>query len=246
MARKKFTYDEVKEYIESFKGYKLLSDEYIGALNKLKLQCPEGHIYKVIYNSFKKGSRCSICRYRGKPLTYDEVKEYIESFEGYKLLSDEYINNSTKLKLQCPEGHKFKMRYNDFKQGQRCSVCRYRGKPLTYDEVKEYIESFEGYKLLSDEYINSRTKLLIQCPEGHKFKMRYTNFQQGGRCPICYYTSSSSEPERELQDFISTIYDGEIINNDRNIIINSLTGYNLELDVYLPEINKAVEFNGSY
>ena len=32
-------------------------------------------------------------------LTYEEVKEYIESF-GYKLLSTKYINNRTKLKME--------------------------------------------------------------------------------------------------------------------------------------------------
>ena len=32
-------------------------------------------------------------------LTYEEIKEYIESF-GYKLLSNEYKNNKTKLKIK--------------------------------------------------------------------------------------------------------------------------------------------------
>ena len=39
-----------------------------------------------------------------KKLTYREVKEYIESFD-YKLLSEEYIDNKTKLKMICPCGH---------------------------------------------------------------------------------------------------------------------------------------------
>ena len=34
--------------------------------------------------------------------------------------------------------------------------------------------------------------------------------------------------------------------NDRNTIINPSTGHNLELDIYLPEVNKAIEFNGIY
>ncbi|MFW6377676.1 MAG: hypothetical protein ACOCZ5_03420 [bacterium] len=42
-----------------------------------------------------------------KKLTYEHVKSYIESFEGYKLLSEEYENNRTKLKIQCPEDHTF-------------------------------------------------------------------------------------------------------------------------------------------
>lgn len=42
-----------------------------------------------------------------RKLTYQEVKSYIESFIGYILLSKEYKNAQTKLKIQCPEGHIF-------------------------------------------------------------------------------------------------------------------------------------------
>ena len=43
-------------------------------------------------------------------------------------------------------------------------------KKLTYNEVKKFIEGL-GYELLSKEYINSKTKLLIKCDKGHEFKM---------------------------------------------------------------------------
>jgi hypothetical protein len=42
-------------------------------------------------------------------------------------------------------------------------------KKLTYGFVKEQIESF-GYTLLSKEYTNARTKLSIQCNEGHIYE----------------------------------------------------------------------------
>ena len=42
-------------------------------------------------------------------------------------------------------------------------------KKLTYEYVKNYIESFEGYKLLSEEYKNAHIKLQLKCPEGHIF-----------------------------------------------------------------------------
>ena len=49
-----------------------------------------------------------------KRLSYEYVKEYIESF-GYTLLSDEYKNNKTELKIQCNDcGNIFYMRFNNF------------------------------------------------------------------------------------------------------------------------------------
>ena len=139
-----------------------------------------------------------------KRLTYEEVKEYIESF-GYKLLSNEYKNNRTKLEIECDKGHIFEMRYGDFQQNRRCPICynehRNDDRKLTYEYVKEYIESF-GYTLLSNEYINSLTKLLIKCPLGHEFEMRYGGFQQGSRCPKCKGVAKNSY--EEVKDYIES------------------------------------------
>ena len=67
-------------------------------------------------------------------------------------------------------------------------------KKYTYQEVKEYIESF-GYKLLSTEYLNSHTKLLIKCPNpNHKpYEVKFYSFKNGSRCPEC-----KSDKQREL------------------------------------------------
>jgi len=42
---------------------------------------------------------------------------------------------------------------------------------LTYNYVKEYIESF-NYTLLSTEYINAHVKLSICCDKGHKYSVK--------------------------------------------------------------------------
>jgi len=57
-------------------------------------------------------------------------------------------------------------------------------KKLTYEYVKEEIEK-ERYKLLSNEYINAKTKLELECPKGHKYEVKWNKWQQGTRCPIC-------------------------------------------------------------
>ena len=56
------------------------------------------------------------------------------------------------------------------------------GNKFTYEDVKKYIEN-AGYILLSTEYINSRVKLEIQCPKGHKFYLGFSDFKcRGTRC----------------------------------------------------------------
>lgn len=51
-------------------------------------------------------------------------------------------------------------------------------KKLTYEEVKEYIES-QGYKLLSKEYVNNNTKLILKDVDGYLYVTTWGNFQKG-------------------------------------------------------------------
>jgi len=49
-----------------------------------------------------------------------------------------------------------------------------------------------------------------------------------------------SNVEKELLEFIKSIYDDKIVENDRKVI------FPLELDIYVPNKNVAIEFNGVY
>ena len=238
--KKKLSYQIVKNFIES-EGYQLLSDTYINNRTKLLLKCPIGHEYEATFNSFQYGNRCSICNGKHKH-SYDYVKNFIES-QGYQLLSESYKNARTKLLLKCPIGHEYKVTFVDFKCGSRCSTCS-GNKKFTYDYVKNYIES-QGYQLLSKSYKNSVTRLLVKCPIGHEYKVTFGNFQKGIRCQQCYFKSTSSKGEQDLAFYVESL-GIPIIRNDRNTIVSPLTGYNLELDIYIPSLNKAIEYNGEY
>ena len=238
----KLTYLYVKDYIEK-EGYQLLSNTYKNGRSKLKIKCPEGHEYKTTYSNFKLGRRCPICYMNNQKLNYDHVKKYIESF-NYKLISSVYKNANTRLLIECDKGHEYKVTYGNFYRGQRCAKCN-GGIKLTYEYVKSFIEKIEGYRLLSKTYKNASSKLKIKCPECHEYKVRFYCFKKGARCPICWNESTASKQEIELQDYIESLgYD--IIRNDRSQIINPLTGKNLELDIWIPDLNKAIEYNGTY
>ncbi len=57
-------------------------------------------------------------------------------------------------------------------------------KKLTIDFIRDDINKF-GFELISDKYINSKTKLKIKCPKGHIYKTIWNVWQRGFRCPIC-------------------------------------------------------------
>ncbi|MBC6695335.1 hypothetical protein H9L25_00890 [Terrisporobacter mayombei] len=122
-----------------------------------------------------------------KKISYDYVKTYIESF-NYKLIENEYINNSTKMKMKCDKGHDVFMNWANFKTGKRCRECaneKMRSeRKLDINIIREYVESF-GYSLETDYYKNSRTPLDMRCDKGHNCSINWDNFKYGRRCKKC-------------------------------------------------------------
>ena len=239
---KKYTYEEVKEHIESI-GYKLLSSEYKNNQSKLHMICDKNHDIYMTYSAIRQGKRCNVCarkeQGRKKILPYEYVKEYIES-RGYKLLSTEYTRNNKKLKLICDKGHEYEASFAHFQRGNRCPKCaieksseRYR---LDYNYVKSYIESY-GYKLISKEYIKSDIKLDMICDKGHECSINWDNFKYGKRCGTC----KESTGERKINEVLTKL----------NIKFQRQYGFEdcklhklLLFDFYLPDYNCCIEFDG--
>ena len=120
-----------------------------------------------------------------KKKTYQEVKDYIESF-GYKLLSTEYKNNSTDLNIKCNNGHEYKAPFARFQQGKRCPHCNGGIAKWTKKMIKDYIEN-QGYKFIEfikfDKY---DSRILVQCPNKHdSYEVLFGNFYRGKRCEKC-------------------------------------------------------------
>uniref|UniRef100_A0A6M3K5R2 Putative transposase n=1 Tax=viral metagenome TaxID=1070528 RepID=A0A6M3K5R2_9ZZZZ len=234
---KKYTYEYVKDAIER-EEYKLLSTKYINSSIKLNVLCPKNHKYKVKYNVFQQGKRCPVCAGTQRH-TYKYIKEQIE-FDGYKLLSTSYKNANTKLQLQCSKGHEYEAKYSVWYVGKRCPYC-YGNVKHTYEYIKSEIEK-ECYVLSSKSYNGNKSNIGIVCSEGHEYTTSWNVWQRGFRCPICNGLTLTSKAEDEIYQIISSVND--IVRNDRTQIVNPKTGWNLELDIWMPSLKKAIEFNG--
>lgn len=99
--------------------------------------------------------------------------------------------------------------------------------------------------------INSLSEILIKCPicgeyDKHSFhnifRINSNDIKPNSHnlCHKCYANISQSSPELEIKDIINAMYNGKCIENSRSIIPP------LELDLYYPEKNVAIEFNGNY
>jgi hypothetical protein len=105
---------------------------------------------------------------------------------------------------------------------------------------KKY-QPFVNFLFNESEYSGSQEykKYEFQCKICNtKFEDTMCNGKKP-RCPICY-PIPVSKPQQEVIDYIKSIFSGEILENNR------ITLSGLELDIYIPLKNLAIEFNGLY
>lgn len=239
----RYTYNDVKDFIENMtdrdgnSGFKLIATTYNRHDDKLEIICPNGHTFHAQFRHLKNsGSRCPMCS-KNKPITFNEVKNFIDS-TGYTLLSTEYINAHSKLTVMCQNGHVYDVSFNNFKRGRRCIKCsEKRLEKYTYDEVKQYIESY-GYQLLSKEFISVGEKLLMRCPNGHEFSLNFTGFKnEKYRCPKC----NMSRGEMEIAHVLNTLGVKYI---EQYKFDECKYKRPLPFDFYIPSYSMCIEFDG--
>src|SRR5260370_1121766 len=113
-----------------------------------------------------------------------------------KCLSQEYVNNFTKLLWECKEGHQWEAIPASVKQGHWCLECAGMKKSTIKEMVA--LARKRGGKCLSREYSNARTKLLWECKEGHQWKAMPTNVEQGNWCLECSGKKKLSLQEMQM------------------------------------------------
>lgn len=206
---RKLTYNEVKNYVENTSDCTLLSTEYINYKSPIKLRCACNNLFETTFRGFKHDNKrqCNECgRNSSKErqrLDFEVVKHRIEVEGNCRLISTEYINNRTPLEIQCLQGHYFTKRLDDFNPETPCPKCsNLKKRELShhsYSYVYNYIKR-QGCQLLSTEYINNRTKLLILCENNHEFDMPFGSFRDGQRCPRC----NESKGEKRIGEYLTS------------------------------------------
>lgn len=90
-----------------------------------------------------------------------------------------------------------------------------------------------------EDYINVNTQYKFSC---NLCNTIFFDNLDDGKIPKCTYCFPyiPSKGEHEILEYIKTIYNGTILTKDRKIMNG------LELDIYVPEKNLAIEFNGLY
>ena len=233
--------------------YDYSKTEYINGKTKVCIIHPKyGEFWQLPYAHLK-GQDCyleksgKIWKKRKRITTMDFI-EKCRNIHGdkYDYSKTEYINGKTKVCIICPEHGEFWQLPHSHLNGQGCPNCgklKLREKyQLSSDEFIQKAKEIHGdrYDYSKVKYVNYKTKVEIICPKhGSFWQTPACHFKCDG-CPTCKGELSVSKQELDLVEYLKTIYDGVINLNDRQIINP------LELDMYLPFDNIAIEYDGLY
>jgi hypothetical protein len=183
----KLTIQDAHNLAESM-GLQFLSSEFNTVKEKYLWECAKKHQWITSYAGIKRGGKCSQC-YVLRAKTIEDAHD-LAKLRGFKFVSNEFTNNKTKHLWRCMEGHEWSARYDHIKAGSSCPECS-RKKPKTITDAQNLAES-RGFKFLSSEFANIKTKHLWECQKGHQWYAKFNTIQQGRGCQKCFLEISHS------------------------------------------------------
>ena len=178
---------------------------------------------KDYYNKYFKKDNEGVCPISGLPTTYESLQRGYFKYHFTAVTSSPEIKNADK---------RVQLKYikNKIKQNQKLFNVEF----LDLESINTIGEKLD-VKCLTCEYV---------------FKTRYTNLEHGiGLCPLCNPSHFPfSKGEKEVSTYIKDILPSDVLiyENVRNIISNPKTNNSLELDIFIPSKNIAIEYNGIY
>lgn len=240
--------------------YSLIPEEMY-LIDKVWLICPKHGKIQVTPNYHFKGHECNKCILEQRSIDKLNPSKVTKFFNDCRLkhtnpdgtpkyIYDEstYLGTTEPIDIYCPvHDYHFKQRGNMHLFGRGCKYCGYDSmkKELTLtqeiiiERLKKLFPKFNFDKTVYDGTRIHSSYLIIQCPEHGDFQQ---NAQSAlfGKCGCSKCTQKTSQAEIELQEYVQSIYFGEIVFNSREIIKPK------ELDIYLPELHLAIEYNGLF
>lgn len=241
--------------------------EYTGTKDKMKMrhkvcghvfwQTPSNHTHKTSPRG------CPGCKDARTSKTKTRSLEYIKELFNkqhnnkydYSLFTEYNGDNTMKIKIICPvEGHGlFEQRIATHQKGTYgCPKCAIIANTLkqtkTFEDFVKDAKKVHGdrYTYIKSTYKNTDEKTCIICWDHGEYWMQVSkHIYRGSRCPKCNHNGKSQLEKKLLESIKKAFPSLHIIENEFGII-RSPRNFAMELDIYILDINLAIEFNGVY
>lgn len=218
---------------------------------KVWWKCSQGHEWIAEIASRNAGSGCPYCAGQKVIEGYNDLqtvnpdlaKEW--NFEKNSLTPKNVLPNShQKVWWKCINGHEWEAIIGNRNKGVGCPYCSNHKVVQGYNDLQtmnpDLAKEWNYVKnILTPETVlpNSGIKVWWKCSKGHEWNSRIASRNRGIGCPICTSERKTSFPEYVVVYYLKK-YGFEIIHSYRT------KGY--ELDIFIPSLNIAVEYDGYY
>lgn len=137
--------------------------------------------------------------------TIERVRSMFEE-QGWRLLSDMYVNNNTKMKAVCPCGEEVEARLADVLRGRRCQKCKGKTNSAKFKTPDNELAAFcqqHGHQFVRAWIEKRKTRIEYVCKCGTQAKAYWTNFKKFPNCKKCGAAKISGDkchmydPDRE-------------------------------------------------
>ena len=187
------------------------------------------------YKNIKKMKDTNIKKYNFEyPIQNDDVKEKRKKTNIDKFGVDSPIKNT---EIKEKRNETLLLRYGD---------KNFNNIKKTLDTIKNSNINKLSLNFNLDVIDYDNQLFTIKCEKNHNFKISYDliykrNLYNTTICTVCNPIGSLySDSEKKVLDYIKENYNGKIIINNR------ITIQPYELDIYLPDLNLAFEYNGLF
>ena len=224
---------------------------------KVWWKCPNGHSYlaSVGNKTSARGQGCPYCSspvkkvlpgYNDLQTKYPEIaKEWHPTKNGALRPENVLGGSSRKVWWLCPNGHEYEMRILSRTKGNNCPYCSHQKILAGYSDLATTHPhllaewDYEKNDVLPTEIgAGSEIKAWWKCPFGHSYQARV--YSRAGSshtgCPICNKENHTSFPEQALYFYVKK-YCPDAVNADN-------TAIGMELDIYIPSRQVALEYDG--
>ncbi len=213
------------------------SREYI----EVKCNGCGGEFTSLPLNHLKTG-KCPNCSNTTKSLL-DFISIVEEKYpKQFIFEKTKYVNNKTPLIITCKKHGDFTKRPDKVIQSG-CPICSsinhgkwFKRPPQDFIKQVEIIHNGKYDYSLTD-YKKSIDSINIICPTHGLFSQRASTHLEGKGCPKC--GNSLSKSENEINEYLKSI--SITAETSNRTVLNGL-----ELDIYIPSHNIAIEFDGLY
>ena len=223
---------------------------YINNHTKVNIICSEHGEFWQTPNSHLNGRGCKKCGIIQRALKQrSNTQDFIEKSrkihgDKYDYSKVDYINNETKIRINCPKHGEFSQTPTHHLAGEGCPKCKYENiaqkQSHNIDFVLNRFKEKHGnkYDYSKIEYNGLDKKVCINCPKHGDFWQEPWVHMKGCGCPKCGVTLSRNEDE--IVQFLQNMLGVDAIESRNRTIL----GNRQELDVVVPSKKICIEYNG--